>query len=65
MSYSIGSPSMTSSQYVFDEDKPCGYEETVTVTGMPNFMTHNEDTSDFTIASNPDLSLIGSYTVTV
>ena len=28
-------------------------------------MQHNEATSDFTIARNSDLSLIGSYTVSV
>ena len=32
---------------------------------LPDFVTHNEDSSDFTIPLNRDLSLIGSYTVTI
>ena len=40
-SYNIGSPSLTSERYSFDEDKPCGYTETVTIEGLPAFMEHN------------------------
>ena len=32
---------------------------------LPEFVTHNVGTSDFTIDQNSDLSLIGSYTVTI
>ena len=32
---------------------------------LPDFVTHNVGTSDFTIPQNVDLSLIGSYTVTI
>ena len=35
------------------------------VTNLPAFVTHNEGTSDFTIAKNSDSDLIGEYTVTV
>lgn len=47
------------------EDPPCFYPETVTLTNLPAFVTHNEATSDFTIPQNNDLSLIGEYTVTI
>ena len=63
--YHIGSADAISGQYSFDEDKPCGYEETVTIEGLPDFISHNAASSDFTIATNSDLGLIGSYTVTV
>ena len=56
---------MTSEKYRFDEDKLCNYEETVTILGMPSFVVHNLASSDFTIAKNLDLSLIGSFSVTV
>jgi hypothetical protein len=39
--YNIGAPDLTTGLYVFDEDPFCDYPETVTVTGMPPFMTHN------------------------
>ena len=64
-SYNIGSPSLTSDKYSFDEDKPCGYTETVTIEGLPAFMEHNAASSDFKIQLNTDLTLIGSYEVTV
>ena len=64
-SYNIGAPGVTSDKYIFDEDQPCDYAETVTISNLPAFMEHNEATSDFSIAQNSDLSLIGSYTVTI
>ena len=65
ISYNIGAPTLTSPQYSFVEDPACHYPETVTLIGLPDFVTHNEGTSDFTIDQNADLSLIGSYTVTI
>ena len=65
ISYNIGAPTLTSPQYSFVEDPACHYPETVTLIGLPSFVTHNEATSDFTIDQNTDLSLIGSYTVTL
>ena len=65
--YNIGAPDLLNvSPYVFDEDPVCNYSETVTLTGLPAFVTHNAQTSDdFTLPQNDDLSLIGSYTVTI
>jgi len=65
IAYNIGAPTLTSSEYSFEEDPACFYPETVTLTGLPAFVTHNEPTSDFTIEQNTDLSLIGSYPVTL
>ena len=54
------------SPYVFDENPVCNYPETVTFTDLPTFVTHNAPTSDdFTVPVNNDLSLLGSYTVTI
>ena len=51
--------------YTFDEEPFCGYPETVTLTNLPTFLTHNEDSSDFTVQESSDLSLIGEYTVNI
>ena len=63
--YNIGAPSLTDGLYVFDEDPVCNYPETVTLTNLPAFVTHNEASSDFTIPQNNDLSLLGDYPVTL
>ena len=65
ISYNIGAPTLTSSKYSFIETPACAYPETVTVTNLPIFTTHSEPNSDFTIPQNSDLSIIGSYTVTL
>ena len=65
ISYNIGAPDLTSVKYSFDEKPACHYPEIVTLINLPDFVTHNGDTNDFTIPSNNDLSLIGSYTVTI
>ena len=56
---------MTDGHYIFDEDPVCKYPETVTVTNLPAFVTHNEPSLDFTIPQNNDLGLIGEYIVTL
>jgi hypothetical protein len=54
------------SPYIFDESPACNYPETVTLTDLPTFVTHNAPTTeDFTVPVNSDLSLIGSYVVTI
>ena len=66
INYNVGASSLIKiGQYVFDEDANCNYPETVTVTNLPDFITHNEDSSDFTLPQTSDLSLIGTYTVTI
>ena len=47
--YQLESPSLTDGRYVFDEVPFCGYSETITLEGLPSFVTHNVSTSDFTI----------------
>ena len=63
--YNVNQATLTDGSYVFDESPVCNYPETVTVTNLPAFATHNELTSDFTIPQTNDLSLIGEYTVTL
>ena len=66
LSYNIGADSLLNvGEYVFGEDPSCGYPETVTITGLPDFITHNEGTSDFDIPKTTNLDLIGEYTVTI
>ena len=63
--YQLKSPSLTEGRYVFDEVPFCGYSETVTLAGLPSFVTHNASTSDFTVPLNGDMSLIGEYLVNI
>ena len=67
ISYNIGAPELANvSPYVFDEDPVCNYPETVTLTNLPVFVTHNAPTSDdFTVPYSDDLGLIGSYVVII
>ena len=37
----------------------------MSLTNLPAFVTHREASSDFTIAHNLDLSILGLYTVTI
>ena len=47
--YQIGTPGVTDGNYLFDEDPVCNYPETVTITNLPSFMTHDESNSEFSI----------------
>ena len=50
ISYNIGANALVNiGTYAFTEDPVCQYPETVTLTDLPNWITHNEDTSDFTL----------------
>jgi len=65
ITYNIGAPDLTDGLYVFDEDPFCNYPETVTVTNLPTFATHNTGSIDFTIPQTSDLNLMGEYIVTI
>ena len=41
ITYNIGAPTLKSVKYVFDEAPVCNYPETVTVTNLPTWATHN------------------------
>ena len=65
--YNIGNTARKNvSPYTFDESPVCNYPETVTLTNLPTFVTHNAPaTADFSVPYTSDLSLIGSYPVTI
>ena len=65
LTYTIGDPDLLSPSYLFDETPVCNYPETVTLIGLPDFVTHQESSKDFIIAKNEDHSLDGTYTVTL
>ena len=65
ITYNIGAPDLTDGSYEFTESPICEYPETITVTNLPPWAIHNDFNKDFTIPSTSDLSLIGSYTVTL
>ena len=62
--YAIGEPATPDGLYIFDEDPQCGYPETVTLTNLPTFVTHDEPNSNFSVFTT-DLNDIGQYTVTI
>ena len=52
--------------YQFDQDPACGYSQTVTIDNLPAFVSHNAPiSSDFSIEQISDVSLVGSYPVTI
>ena len=59
ISYNIGDATFQGGKYFFDEDPVCNYPETVTLTNLPTFVTHNTPSSDFTIPKTNNLSLLG------
>ena len=67
ISYNIGGTSLDNvSPYIFFENPVCNYPEMVTLINLPTFVTHNAATNDdFTVPVTSDLSLIGSYPVTI
>lgn len=65
LTYIIGDPDFTSTSYLFDETPVCNYPETVTVTNLPGFALHNEQSKDFSISKNEQHDLDGTYTVTL
>ena len=66
ISYHVGEPGLTAiGSYKFDENPVCNYQQTVTLTNLPSFITHNDITSDFTLPEITDLNLIGSYMITI
>ena len=63
--FNVGAPEKTDGAYTFGEDPICNYDETVIVSGLPSFVSHNSSSADFTLSEISDLSLIGEYTVTI
>lgn len=64
MTYIIGDEKVTAGFYNFIEvGSDCDYPEHITVTNLPDFITHNEESQDFTIAFTEDLNLAGTYQV--
>ena len=59
--HKVGAAAKNDGAYSFKELPECGYKQTVTVSDLPSFVTHNQDTSDFTIQKVSDLTLIGEY----
>ena len=63
--YYINTATLTAGQYAFEQNPLCGYPETITVTGLPAFASHNAVPHDFTVPATSDLALIGVYPVTL
>ena len=65
--YKIGTTALKNvSPYTFDESPVCNYPEKVTLTNLPTFVTHNAPTTaDFSVPFNSNISLIGSFTITI
>ena len=66
LEFMIGGQSVTGGNYNFAEIlSSCGYPQEVTLQGLPDFVTHNEESQDFTIESVDDVSLAGTYRIQI
>lgn len=66
ITYFLGTPDMKNvSPYLFTQNPDCGYAETVTLTNLPAYVTHDGTVKDFSVPENYDLSLIGQQTVVI
>ena len=45
----VGNSAITEGNYEFTQGDVCNYPQTITVTNLPPFATHNEVSRDFTI----------------
>ena len=53
---------MTTNSYSFAESPYCGYDQTITLSGLPSFAIHNSKEKTFTV-NGPAMQ--GSYTVLI
>ena len=65
MIYTVGQPAITSSQYSFTQSPNCGYEETLSITGVPSQVDHDLTNRDFTVRQTFDDADAGAYVVSV
>ena len=65
MGYTLGDEAKTGGSYQFLASQDCPSAPKMTVEGLPDFVTHNEETSDFTISSTDDLDLVGTYSIII
>jgi len=69
ISYTLGDPSFTFGPYQFSQSPNCGYNETVSITGLPigPYLTHNSVNRNFTIVktSISDYAFLGVYNATI
>ena len=63
--YTIGATAETSETYSFTQTPACNYDVTYIVTDLPTFAEHQELTQNFMVAKTEDLSLHGTYDVTL
>ena len=61
----IGEPDFVSPVYRFTLTPLCNYLETVTVINLPTFAVHKAETSNFLIPKTENLTLEGTYKVTI
>ena len=66
MTYRIGNPAQRGGNYEYFISGSCqNYAQTIALTGLPEFVTHNEESQDFTIEYTEDVTLAGIYEVTI
>jgi len=65
LEYTIGSPGLTSSKYVFQQAPNGGYGMIFSVANLPGHATHSQADQTVTVPLTNDLSLTGDTTVTV
>ena len=65
--YQVGSgdPNVVTDQYEFIQNPDCQYVVSITANVVPTHINHDPTGQDFTVPATSDLSLIGSYPITV
>ena len=62
--YVPGAPPVTTFAYTVTQNPDCGYPNTITVDKSVDFVTHNPETSDFTVFTD-DMANAGGHYITV
>ena len=65
VTYRLGDPGFLFGNYLFEQSPKCEYNQEVTTTGQPNFITLDKVNSKFVLSETSDLALAKSFSVTL
>ena len=65
ITYNLGDPSVTQGTFSFVQNNACGYPETISMTGLPAWVTYDDANRDFTVPLSSDPARVGQYPVTI
>lgn len=67
LTYILDQPGFDFGSYAFEQVPDCGYDETITVSNLPDppFVTHNTVGQLFTLTESSDLGVTGVYNIQI